>query len=176
MSDLIVFAFDSEVGASEMRDRLIKLQKQKVISLDDAAVVVRRADGKVKVKQVSSLTGAGALGGAFWGMLIGLIFAMPWLGLAIGALAGGLSGKFADIGVDDKFIHEIGNTIEPGNSALFLLVSEAAQDKLDAELAHFSATVLQTSLSREQEAKLRELVEHQSPVSIEFESDGSDAN
>ena len=108
MADLIVFAFENEEGAGEMRDELIKLQKQQLIELEDAAVVIRKQDGKVKVKQVASLAGAGALGGAFWGMLIGLLFWAPWLGLAIGAVTGAVAGGLTDIGVDDKFIKEVG--------------------------------------------------------------------
>lgn len=157
MSDLIVLAFDTETGAAEMRDRLVKLQKQHIISLEDAAVVVRRQDGKVKVKQAVSLVGQGALGGAFWGLLIGIIFWMPWLGLAVGAMSGAVAGGLTDIGVDDEFIKDVGNTIQPGHSALFLLVREATQDKLEDELKEFNAKVLQTSLSNEDEAKLRAL-------------------
>ena len=156
MSDLIVFAFDTEDGAAKTRDALIQMQKTQLIELEDAAVVVRRQDGKVKVKQVTSLAGAGALGGAFWGMLIGLLFFAPWLGLAIGALTGAVAGGLSDIGVDDKFIKEVGSTIEPGHSALFLLVRKATPDKVMAELQKFSPTVIQTSLTEEQEAKLRE--------------------
>jgi uncharacterized membrane protein len=155
MSDLIVLTFKNETGAAEMRDTLVRLQKQKIVTLEDAAVVVRRQDGKVKVKQAVSLVGAGALGGAFWGMLIGLLFLAPWLGLAIGAATGALSGKFTDVGVDDKFIKEVGEAIEPGNSALFLLVSEATPDKLEDELKKFDAQVYQTSLSKEDEARLK---------------------
>lgn len=157
MSDLIVLAFDNADSAFQLRDKLISLQKQHIITLEDAAVVIRKEDGKVKVKQVTSLTGAGALGGAFWGMLIGLLFWMPWLGLAIGAVTGALAGKFSDIGVDDAFIKEVGATIEPGHSALFLLVREATTDKLKAEIGEFDATILQTSLSTEAEDKLRDL-------------------
>jgi len=156
MADLIVFAFENEEGAGEMRDELIKLQKQQLIELEDAAVVIRKQDGKVKVKQVASLAGAGALGGAFWGMLIGLLFWAPWLGLAIGAVTGAVAGGLTDIGVDDKFIKEVGETIEPGHSALFLLVRKATGDKVVEQVKHFNPTVLQTSLSEEQEAKLRE--------------------
>lgn len=152
MSDLVVLAFDTETGAAEMRDDLSRLQKQKIVELEDAAVVVRRQDGKVKVKQAVSLVGEGALGGAFWGLLIGIIFWMPWLGLALGTLGG-----VTDIGVDDKFIKEVGNTIEPGHSALFLLVRKATPDKLADELKKFDAKVLQTSLSQEDEDKLRSL-------------------
>jgi uncharacterized membrane protein len=144
-----------------MRDELIGLQKQEVITLQDAAVVVRTEDGKTKVKQVTSLTGAGALGGAFWGMLIGLLFFAPWLGLAIGAVTGAIAGKFTDTGIDDKFIKEVGETIEPGHSALFLLVSKVTMDKVQPTLEKFDATVIQTSLSDDQEAKLRDMFHHE---------------
>jgi uncharacterized membrane protein len=156
MADLIVLAFDNEDGALAMRDRLISLQKQQLIELEDAAVVVRREDGKVKVKQVASLAGAGALGGAFWGMLIGLLFFAPWLGLAIGAVTGAVAGGLSDIGVDDKFIKDVGNQIEPGHSALFLLVRKVTADKVVDQVKDMHPTVLQTSLSEEQEDKLRE--------------------
>jgi len=155
MADLVVFAFKDETGAEQMRDELIQMQKMQIISLADAAVVVRRQDGKVKVKQAISLVGAGAMGGAFWGMLIGLLFFAPWLGLAIGAASGALAGKLSDTGVDDKFIKEVGETIEPGHSALFLLVQDWTEDKVMDEIVKFDATVLQTSLSKEDEAKLR---------------------
>ena len=155
MADLIVFAFDTEDGAITARDALIKMQKQQLIELEDAAVVVRRQDGKVKVKQVTSLAGAGALGGAFWGMLIGLLFFAPWLGLAVGAITGALAGGLTDIGVDDKFIKEVGETIEPGHSALFILVRKVTPDKVMEELKKYNPTVLQTSLTEEQEAQMR---------------------
>jgi uncharacterized membrane protein len=157
MSNLVVLAFDNENDAFALRDKLIQLQKQHIIALEDAAVVVRKQDGKVKVKQVVGLTGAGALGGAFWGMLIGLLFWAPWLGLAIGAVTGAIAGKFSDVGVDDKFIKEVGAKIEPGHSALFLLVKSATQDKVLEEVKDFKATIIQTSLSDEQEAHLREV-------------------
>ncbi len=160
MSDLIVLAFKNDTDAFKMRDDLISLQKQEVITLQDAAVVVRHGDGKPKVKQATSLVGAGALGGAFWGMLIGLLFFAPWLGLAIGAVTGAIAGKFTDTGIDDNFIKEVANTIEPGHSALFLLVSKVTMDKVQPSLEKYDATVIQTSLSDEQEEKLKNLFVH----------------
>jgi uncharacterized membrane protein len=156
MSELFVLAFDTETGASEMLDTIGRLQKEELITLEDAAVVVRPQKGKPKVKQAQSLVGAGALGGAFWGMLIGLLFFAPWLGLVAGAVGGAIGGKLTDIGIDDKFIKEVGETIEPGHSALFLLVVKATRDKVLPELAKYNATILQTSLSEEDDAKLRE--------------------
>ena len=155
MANLIVFAFDNETEAERMRDKLVDLQKQQIITLQDAAVVIRREDGKVKVKQAQSLVGAGALGGSFWGLLIGLLFWAPWLGLAIGAATGAIAGGMTDVGVDDKFIKEVGENIEPGHSALFLLVSDSTPDKVMDGLTEFNPKVYQTSLSEEDEAKLR---------------------
>lgn len=155
MSNLIVFTFDNETEAERMRDALVSMEKQKLISLEDAAVVVRRQDGKVKVKQAQSLVGAGALGGSFWGLLIGLLFWAPWLGLAIGAATGAIAGGLTDVGVDDKFIKDVGEKIEPGHSALFLLVIDATPDKVMEGLQGFHPTVYQTSLSDEDDAKLR---------------------
>ncbi len=151
MATLVVLAFKDETGAAQMRDRLAGLQRQQLLSLADAAVVVRRRDGKVKVKQAVSLVGAGALGGAFWGMLIGLLFAAPWLGKTTDA---GSSAP-GDYGVDEEFIKEIAYKIEPGHSALFLLVESWTREKVMDEFAGFDAEVLQTSLSTEDEAKLQ---------------------
>ncbi|MDD1753609.1 MAG: DUF1269 domain-containing protein [Methanotrichaceae archaeon] len=100
MSNLVVLAFDTETGAEQMRDDLMQMQKEHIIGLDDAAVAIKYKDGKTKIKQVQSLAGAGALGGAFWGFLIGLIFLVPVFGLVIGAATGALMGKYHDLGVD----------------------------------------------------------------------------
>jgi uncharacterized membrane protein len=156
VSELVVIAFDNDTGAVEMRDALVELQKQHLVRLDDAAVVIRRPDGRVKVKQAVNLVGTGALGGAFWGMLIGLLFWMPWLGLAMGALSGAIGGALSDYGVDDGFVKEVASTIQPGHSALFLLIREATPDKLVDELKQFNGKILQTSLSKDDEARLKE--------------------
>jgi len=156
MAELIVLACATESGAAEVRDKVIELQRRELIKTDDAAVVIRKEDGKVKVKQSQSLAGAGALGGSFWGLLIGLIFFAPFLGMAVGALVGGIAGKATHVGVDEDFIKEVGNTITPGSSALFLLVREATTDKVVDELRPFGCKVLKTSLSKEDEARLKD--------------------
>lgn len=156
MSDLVVLAFRDEDGASRFTGEIDRMQKLRILQLEDAATVVRHQDGKVKVKQAASLVGAGAFGGAFWGMLIGLLFWMPWLGLAAGAITGALMGKFTDIGIDDEFVKTVGREIEPGSSALFLMVQDSTPDRVLEELrGQDGIRVLQTSLSRESEEKLR---------------------
>ena len=155
MSELVVVAFDNATEADKLLDKLGKLEKEHLIALDDAAVVIRKANGKVKVKQAHGLVGAGAMGGAFWGMLIGLLFWAPWLGLAIGAVSGALAGKLSDVGIDDKFIKDVGSQIKEGHSAAFLLIGEGTPDKLMDEISGFNGTVLKTSLSKENEEKLK---------------------
>jgi uncharacterized membrane protein len=156
MSELVVLAFDNEEGALQARDRLLAIQKRRMLQLADAAVVVRRQNGKVKVEQLHSLVGSGAFGGAFWGLLIGLLFAAPWMGLALGAAAGAAIGGMTDHGVDDEFIEKVGKTVEPGHSALFLLIHKVNLETWLDELTEFNPTVLQTTLSEEDEAKLRD--------------------
>lgn len=155
MSDLVVVAFEGEGTADQFRVKLEQLQKEHVISLDDLVVVVRGQDGKPKIKQSVSLAGMGALSGSFWGFLIGLIFFMPWLGLAIGAITGAISGKLSDYGIDDKFIKEVAEKVKPGDSAIFMLVRESTPDKV-LERIDVKGHVIQTSLSNEAEARLRE--------------------
>jgi uncharacterized membrane protein len=156
MSDLVVLVFQDESGAQQVLDEVGQLQRQHLIDLADAATVVRGQDGKPKVKQANSLVGAGAWGGAFWGMLIGLLFFMPFLGLAAGALGGAIGGKFEDIGIDDNFIKQVGASIQPGQSALFLLIREATPDRVIEALKPHNPEVIHTSLSSEQEAKLKD--------------------
>jgi len=156
MSNLIVLAFDSEKGAGQTLKKVEELQKQNLISVDDAAVAIRHEGGKVKVKQATSLVGSGALGGAFWGMLFGLLFFAPFLGMAIGAATGALFGKAVDYGINDDFIHKVSDAVQPGNSALFLLVHHAQADKVIAELKPYGGKVIHTSLSNEEEEQLKE--------------------
>lgn len=155
MSELIVLAFDTETGAKAARTELQDLSKEELIKLRDAAVVVRKEDESLDINQAVSLVGAGALGGGFWGMLIGLLFFMPWLGLTLGAVTGAITGKLTDYGVDDDFIRNVGRTIEPGHSALFLLIHDWTEDKVLARLKKYEPTVIRTSLSNEKEARLR---------------------
>ena len=96
MSSLVVVAYPSLYQAEEVRLQLLKMQKEYLVDLEDAVIAVRKADGKVKLHQLYSLTAAGAVGGGFWGLLIGLIFLNPLLGVAVGAGAGAVSGALSE--------------------------------------------------------------------------------
>jgi len=156
MSNLVVVSFKKEDEAQKALDEIEELQKEELIKVEDAATAIRQLDGKVKVKQASNLAGAGALGGAFWGMLFGLLFFVPFLGMAVGAATGALFGKAADYGINDDFIKRVSDSIQPGNSALFLLVSDAKIDKVVERLKPFNGEIIHTSLSKDEEASLKE--------------------
>jgi uncharacterized membrane protein len=154
MSDLIVIAYQDTFRAAEVLNDLRKLQREHLIDLEDACVVTRDVKGKIKLHQAVELTAAGVISGGFWGALIGLLFFNPLLGMAVGMGAGGLGGMLTDYGIDDGFIKELGAKLEPGTSALFILVRQMTPDKVLAELATFGGQVLQTSFSAEQEAQI----------------------
>ncbi|MEM8780928.1 MAG: DUF1269 domain-containing protein [Cyanobacteria bacterium P01_G01_bin.49] len=158
MSDLIAIAYNDQYKAEEVRLTLAKLQKEHLIELEDAAVVVKNKEGKVNLKQAINLTAAGAASGGFWGLLIGTLFWAPLLGVALGAAGGALSGALSDIGVDDDFMKELGETLTPGSSALFVLVRKVTPDKVLEEIAPFGGKVLRTSLSKDDESQLQEVL------------------
>jgi len=158
MATLTVWKFPTADGAAVAEATLKDLQRQELIQLHDAAIVsYPEGAKKPKTKQLSSLTGAGALGGAFWGMLFGLIFFVPLLGLAIGAGIGALSGSLADVGIDDAFIRRMREEIKPGTSALFVLSSDAVVDRVKEAFAGQPMVLVESNLSQEQEDKLREV-------------------
>lgn len=159
MSNLVVIGFDDDASAFEMRAELVKMQKEYLIEMEDVVVVTKDEDDKVKLHQAVNLTASGAVGGSFWGMLIGFLFLNPLAGAAIGAGAGALGGKLTDIGINDKFMKDLGETFKPGTSALFVLVRKATPDKVLEGLKHFKGKVIQTSLTKDKEDELRQILE-----------------
>lgn len=166
MGTLVAVVFKDESTAFEMRAALARMQKQYLLEMEDAVVVTRDLGGKAKLHQAVSLTTAGAVGGGFWGMLIGLLFLNPLLGAIVGAGAGALTGRFKDIGVDDNMMKDIGNSLTPGSSALFVLIRQATADKVLEGLKQFAGRgkVFQTSLNKDDENALREVLEK--PASV----------
>jgi uncharacterized membrane protein len=165
MSNLVAIAYPDEETARYAAGSLVQLQKEHSIELDDLAVVIRHADGKVKLKQSFSPTASGAAGGVLWGGLIGLLFLAPILGMAVGGAAGAAGGAATDLGVDDKFMKELGQKLQPGTAALFVLVRQATPEKVIPRIREYGGEVLQTSLSAEREQDLREALREPATVS-----------
>jgi len=156
MSDLAVIAFPSEQKAEEVRQKLLGMQKEYVIQLGDAVIAVKNPDGSIKLNQLFHPAAAGAAAGSFWGLLIGVIFMMPIVGVALGAASGALGGALTDVGINDKFMKEVAQAIQPGNAALFLLINKMTADKVLADLHGVGGTVLRTSFDHDKEMALRE--------------------
>lgn len=157
MGTLTVWKFDTAEGADAAERILLDLSKQQLITVADAAVVSwPEGKKKPKTRQASDMTGAGALGGSFWGLLFGLLFFVPLLGLAVGAAMGALAGSLSDVGISDNFIKEVRAKVTPGTSALFVMTSDAVEDRVVEAFNHAKPELLATNLSSEQEAKLRE--------------------
>jgi len=167
MSDLVVVNFNGEEVADQVLNKLQQMQKEHLVDLEDACVVVRDKKGKIHLKQAVDLVQIGALSGATWGVLfgslVGLLMLNPLVGLAtgvvVGAGAGALSGALSDYGIDDDFMRSMSETIESGSSALFILVRRMNFDKVLPELKPFGGKILKTSLTNEQEERLRKALE-----------------
>ena len=159
MSTLIVIVYPDELQAEQVRLDFIKMQKEYLVSLDDAVIAVKKPDGKVKLHQMYNLTLGGAVSGGLWGTLIGLIFLNPLLGLVVGAGAGAVAGALSDVGINDDFMKNLASTLTPGSSALFVLVDSAITDKVRDALAGTGGKIIQTSLSTPDQEKLQKALD-----------------
>ncbi len=164
MSSLVVVGFPTADEAEQVRRDLVDIQREQLISLEDAVVVERDRGGQVHLRQALNLTAAGALGGGFWGSLVGLLFLNPLLGAAVGAGIGAASGSLSDLGINDGFMREVGETLPEGTAALFVLLRDATPDRVIERLRSHAphAKLLRTNLSHTDEERLRQLLEQAS--------------
>jgi len=155
MSQVVVVAFDSEDQARSALGSLRSIEKEGLVKFEDTAIVVHRTDGKFDVKnEASGTTEAGAVVGALIG---GLVFVMfPLAGIALGAAAGAGVGAAIGNGVDGKFVDEVKSKLEPGKSALFLVIKDAVADATIPALRRYHGEVIQTSLDEDTEDALRD--------------------
>jgi uncharacterized membrane protein len=154
MSDLVAIAYPDLATAQEVAANAAYLQKSHEAEFEDLVVVERQQDGKVKLHQ-PSMAGAGAATGALWGGLIGLIFFMPLFGMALGAAAGAAGGAMSDYGIDDKFMKQLGDELQPGGAAVLALVRTVSLDKVLPQIK-IPGKIIQTSLDDETEQRLSE--------------------
>ncbi len=161
MSKLVVIEFADHEAAFDMRAELAKLQKEYLIDMDDVVVVTKDEKGKIKLHQAVNLTALGAVQGSMWGLLIGMLFLNPILGLAVGTGTGALAGKLRDVGINDEFMKELAADLKEGTSALFILFRSVTGEKVLERLKQkgFKGKVLQTSLTVQAEEDLRKILE-----------------
>jgi len=156
-STILVLVYPEERVADEVMDTVKHLQSMGLIEIEDACVVIKTAEGQIKLHQSHNLPLLAAAGGAILGSLVGLLFAAPYVGAAVGATAGIMGGTLADIGVDDDFMESVGKEMKPKSSALFLLLHHITIDKAIPELAKHGGKLLHTSLSRAQEERVKKM-------------------
>jgi len=157
MAELIAIGYPDETTALQALEEAQHLAQDLIIETDAAAAIVRHADGKYQVTTKHGPTaGGGATWGMFWGLLFGLLFFIPVFGMAVGAGLGALFGHLEKSTIDKEFQQQVRDMVQPGTSALFLVIEKATPDKAVAAMSKFGGTVLKTSLSEEDTAKLQE--------------------
>jgi uncharacterized membrane protein len=147
MSELLVFTYENETGAKQLEATLIDWQARPGARIEDAAAVIRRSDGRMHAEHASKLVGDGLLGGMFWGVLIGALLWARWWGLSIG-------GAVGEIGLDDDFVRDVGESVGRGHSALFLLAQDKQAEAIILLGQESGARILRASLSPENERRL----------------------
>jgi uncharacterized membrane protein len=156
MADLIAIGYPDETTAAAAADEARRLARDLIIEPDAIAVIVRDKDGSYHVHTNHHAVGAGATWGMFWGFLFGLLFFIPVFGMAVGAGLGALMGKVTKTGIDREFQDQVRGMLQPGTSALFLMLEKVTPDKATEAMSKYGGTVLKTSLSKEGEKNLQE--------------------
>jgi uncharacterized membrane protein len=156
MADLIAIGYPDETTADAAADEARALARDLIIEPDAIASIVRDKDGRYHVHTSHHAVGGGATWGMFWGLLFGLLFFIPVFGMAVGAGLGALMGKVTKTGIDRQFEEQVRGMLQPGTSALFVMVEKVTPDKAIEAMSKFGGTVLKTSLSKEGEQQLQE--------------------
>jgi uncharacterized membrane protein len=155
MAELIVVAYDTPAEADAARKELFGLAKEYLVEVADAVIATADEDRNIKLDQMVNMWTVGATGGAFWGLLAGLIFFNPLLGMAVGAGAGALSAGLSDYGINDDFMKEIAGALQPGQAALFMMMRTEASDRVIERLGTKGGRILRTNLDTDAENHLR---------------------
>jgi uncharacterized membrane protein len=163
MTTLVAIGYPDETSGAAAAEEARRLAAGLVIEPEAIAVITRDRDGRYGVSTHHHAVGGGASYGMFWGLLFGLLFFVPVLGMAVGAGLGALLGKVAKAGIDKQFQDQVRDLVQPGTSALFLVVDKVTPDKAVEGLSRFGGTVLKSSLSKQQEQELQEAL-HGEPV------------
>ena len=145
-----------QAKAEEVRQRLLKLQREYLITIGDAVIAVKAEDDSIKLNQLVNTTAAGAATGSFWGLLVGLLFMNPLIGVAVGAASGAIGGALTDFGINDQFMKELASSVKKGDAVLFVLIKHMTADKVMNEIKDAGGVVLKTSLDEKKEQILRD--------------------
>jgi uncharacterized membrane protein len=164
MAELIAIGYPDQATADAAADEARRLAADLIIQPDAIAVIVRDEDGSYHVHTTHHAVGGGAIWGMFWGFLFGLLFFIPVFGMAVGAGMGALMGKFAKTSIDKQFQDQVRGMLQPGTSALFLMLEKVTPDKAVEAMSKYGGTVLKTSLSKDTEKQLQDALHGSEPA------------
>jgi uncharacterized membrane protein len=167
MATLVAIAYPDEATAEQARATVGQIEDELIIKADEVAVISRDPDGKYHVHTSHSglSTAGGAIWGGFWGLLFGTLFLIPFAGWAMGASLGALIGHLRDNAIDEGFQQQMRDHLQPGTSALFLMIEHLTPDKAIVALKQYGGTVITTTLSDADTRKLQEAL--QPPTHVE---------
>ncbi|MDX6390215.1 MAG: hypothetical protein QOJ73_1278 [Streptosporangiaceae bacterium] len=178
MSDLIVIGYPDENTAQNVWEELVRLEHDYLVDLDDAAIIRRDRKGKLHVTTPAHHAVAwGTFSGLFWGVLIGLLFLFPLAPLAgiAGGLMGAALGAAGNVGLKDDFKQRVQDMVQPGTSAILVLVRKVTPDKFVEALRPYGGTVLRTSLPHDAEQELMRALHGDDPTASTWEQPAASA-
>lgn len=147
-----MLGFDDQLKAQEMLTALVRMTGEGSLILQDAVFVTKTPKGKIRVVETGDASpGQAAMGGAFWGLLFGILLFVPVIGMAIGAGTAALVAKLSDTGIPDDFVKQLRGSIEPGHVYLAALVSHVNQEAALEEMKRWAgmAEVVSANISPE---------------------------
>ena len=161
MATLVAIGYPDQTTAEDARRTVEQLESDLIIQAEQVAAISRDPEGKYHVHTThgGASAGGGAVWGGFWGLLFGLLFFVPFAGWAVGAGMGALFGHLGEKGIDKAFQEQVRDHLQPGTSALFMVIEKVTPDKAIAALEQYGGTVIKTSLSEEDTRKLQEALQ-----------------
>ncbi|MFT5222962.1 MAG: putative membrane protein [Glaciecola sp.] len=154
---VVAVAFSEDLKAQEAMLACMRLQKHGRLDIDDAVIAIKVAPDKIRLVQTKDVGAPqAAISGSWWGLMAGLFVGGPLVGLALGAAVGGIWGKMRDIGIDDDEMRRIGESLEVGHAALFLLITDGHPSHAVWEATRFEGRLLVSTLGEDLNARLRE--------------------
>ena len=143
---LVGVSFDRMVRAQEFLFAMRRLREDGVLDLEDAVLLVKDQNGKVKVTETIDPTpGRSAISGAAWTGLLGLLLGGPvgWIaGLGVGAGVGAVAAKLVDIGIPDDWVDWFKQAVRPGTATVLILLAHLDLPALAREADRFAGAEL----------------------------------
>jgi uncharacterized membrane protein len=148
---LLVAAFTEEDAADKVFEQLKQAKKEKLIHIQDVAVIKRDADSKIHINEPKDWkAGKGAGVGAVIGAALGIITGPGViLTTAAGAAIGGLAAQLRDAGFPDDQLKQVGEALKPGTSAIVAVIEHTWVADLEQEMQAQGAQVMRQSISED---------------------------